>query len=305
MDTEKKSLTLSDVSAFTEDQARDYFESIRWPSGPCCVHCGSVRVKRLGGKSTRPGLLKCNDCRKPFSVILGTILEGSHISLRQWAIGLHLMCSSKKGYSAKQLQRNLGLKSYKSAWHMAHRIRHAMAAGPLAELLKGTIEADETYVGGKPRRYDGKIHKRGRGTSKTPVVALVTRHGDVRSRVVNSVGAKTPKAALQENVAKDACIMTDELPAHRKAAREFKGGHFTVNHGEGEYSRDGVNTNTAESFFALLKRGVYGTFHSLSKRHLHRYCNEFSFRSNNRDATDGERTETAIRSAEAKRLSYV
>ena len=254
-------------------------------------------------------MFKCNDCRKPFTVTVGTILEDSHVPLRKWAIGFHMMCSSKKGYSAKQLQRNLGLGSYKSAWHMAHRIRHAMSAGPLAELLAGTVEVDETFVGGKPRK---------------PVVALVERHGDVRTRVVNSVDSKTLKAALQDNVSKDSCIMTDELHAYQRAVKGFKGGHLTVNHGLGEYSRDGVNTNTgipnyqsfdkvelaantntAESFFALLKRGVYGTFHSVSKQHLHRYCNEFSFRWNNRDVTDGERTQAAIQNAEGKRLSYV
>ena len=303
MDT--KNLTLADISSFNEEQARAYFEAIRWPKGPDCAHCGSPRVTRLHGKSTRPGVFKCNDCRKPFTVTVGTILEDSHVPLRKWAIGFHMLCSSKKGYSAKQLQRNLGLGSYKSAWHMAHRIRHAMSAGPLAELLAGTVEVDETFVGGKPRKGDRKVHKRGRGTSKTPVVALVERHGDVRTRVVNSVDSKTLKAALQDNVSKDSCIMTDELHAYQRAVKGFKGGHLTVNHGLGEYSRDGVNTNTAESFFALLKRGVYGTFHSVSKQHLHRYCNEFSFRWNNRDVTDGERTQAAIQNAEGKRLSYV
>jgi transposase-like protein len=302
MDT--KNLTLTDVSSFTEDRAREYFESIRWPSGACCIHCGSVRVTRLQGKSTRPGLLKCNDCRTPFTVTVGTILQDSHIPLRKWVLGFHLMCSSKKGYSAKQLQPNLGLKSYKSAWHMAHRIRYAMSAGPLAELLKGSVEVDETYVGGKPRRGDGNYHKRGRGTKKTPIVALVSRGGHVRTRVVTSVDAKALKAATRENVAQDAAIMTDELPAYRRPAKGF-GGHLTVNHGIGEYSRDGVNTNTAESFFALLKRGVYDTFHSVSKRHLHRYCNEFSFRWNSRNITDGERTEFAVRGAEVKRLTYI
>lgn len=224
-------LTLADVSSFTEDQARAYFEVIRWPKGPDCAHCGSHRVTRLHGKSTRPGVMKCNDCRKPFTVTVGTILEDSHISLRKWVIGFHMICSSKKGYSAEQLQRNLGLKSYKSAWHMAHRIRHAMSAGPLAELLAGTVEVDETYVGGKPRRGDGKFHKRGRGTRKTPVVALVSRDGDVRTRVVASVDAKTLKAAIRENVAMDARIMTDELPAYRRAANGFGGRYLTVNHG--------------------------------------------------------------------------
>jgi transposase-like protein len=158
MDT--KDLTLTDVSAFAETEALAYFEAIRWPKGPACAHCGSPNVKRLGGKSTRLGTFKCRGCRKPFTVKVGTIMQASHLSYRQWAIGFHMICSSKKGYSAKQLQRNLGIKAYKPAWHMAHRIRHAMTAGPLADLLAGTVEVDETYVGGKPRRGDGEYHKR-------------------------------------------------------------------------------------------------------------------------------------------------
>jgi transposase-like protein len=145
----------------------------------------------------------------------------------------------------------------------------------------------------------------GRGTKKTPVVAIVERDGNVRTRIVASVTANVLKAAIKDNVAQDAAIMTDELPAYHRAAKGFDGGHLTVNHGLGEYSRDGVNTNTAESFFTLLKRGVYGTFHSVSKQHLHRYCNEFFFRWNLRDVEDGEQTEAAIRSAEGKRLTYV
>lgn len=270
--------TLATVSAFTEDQAREYLEAIRWPDGPVCTHCGSARASRLQGASTRPGLLKCKDCRSKFSVMLGTIFEDSHIPLRKWVIAFHLMCSSKKGISAKQLQRNLGLASYKSAWHMAHRVRHAMASGSFAGPLGGTVEVDETYVGGKPRKGDGKVHKRGRGTSKTPVVALVSRDGEVRTRVVASVDAKTLRDAIRTNVSPKARIVTDELAAYRRAAEGFEGGHATVNHGAGEYARDDVHTNTAESYFALLKRGVYGTFHHVSKEHLHRYCDEFSFR---------------------------
>lgn len=295
--------TLATVSAFTEDQAREYLEAIRWPDGPVCPRCGSARATRLRGASTRPGLLKCKDCRSKFSVMLGTIFEDSHIPLRKWVIAFHLMCSSKKGISAKQLQRNLGL-AYKSAWHMAHRVRHAMASGSFAALLTGTVEVDETYVGGKPRKGDGKVHKRGRGTSKAPVVALVSREGGVRTRVVASVDAKTLRAALQENVAPDARIVTDELAAYRRATEGFKGGHSTVNHGSGEYARGDAHTNTAESYFALLKRGVYGTFHHVSKKHLQRYCDEFSFRWNHRKITDGERLTAALRAAEGKRLTY-
>jgi transposase-like protein len=163
MKPEHASATLSDVSAFSEDEARKYLESIRWPEEPVCPHCGSVRTTRLQGKSTAAGTLKCKDCRIKFTVRVGTIFEDSPIPLRKWVIAFHLLCSSKKGFSAKQLQRNLGLGSYESAWFMAHRIRHAMATGSFAPPLDGTVEVDETYVGGKPRKGDGKVHKRGRG----------------------------------------------------------------------------------------------------------------------------------------------
>jgi len=153
-------LTLAQVSALTEAESRAYLEAIRWPNGPVCPHCGGRNATKLQGKSTRPGVYKCKtkECRKPFTVTVGTIFAGSHIPLRQWVMAFWLLCGSKKGFSALQLQRTLGLKSYQSAWHLAHRIRHAMNEGPLAELLKGTVEVDETYIGGnrllkpKPRK---------------------------------------------------------------------------------------------------------------------------------------------------------
>lgn len=302
MNTQQKSHSLADVSAFTEDQAREYLEALRWPDGPTCPRCGSDRTTRLQGKSTPAGTLKCKDCRAKFTLRVGTIFEDSPIPLRKWVMAFHLLCSSKKGFSAKQLQRNLGLGSYESAWFMAHRIRHSMAAGSFAPPLAGIVEVDETYVGGKPRKGDGKVHKRGRGTTKTPVVALVSRDGKVRTRVLANVTAKSLRAAIRENVSPEASIVTDELASYRRAARGFAGGHHTINHGAGEYAREGVHTNTAEAFFALLKRGVYGTFHRVSKKHLHRYCDEFSFRWDLKGVTDGERAAAAIACANGKRL---
>ena len=214
------------------------------------------------------------------------------------------MVSSKKGISAKQLQRNLGLGSYQSAWHMAHRIRHAMA-NPGAAFLTGAVEVDETYVGGKPRPEHGApTAKRGRGTKKAPVVALVERKGSVRPRVIEHVDAKTLKGAIREHVNRKSTIYTDEWRSYMGIGSEFGGGHKTVNHGRGEYVRDDANTNTVESFFALLKRGVYGVFHHVSKQHLQRYCDEFSFRWDRRSLEDGERTMDVIRGAEGKRLTY-
>jgi transposase-like protein len=300
-------LTLNQVSALTEDQARETIESILWPNGPVCPHCGAVEnVTRLQGKAHRPGVFQCNNCHGQFTVTVGTIFEDSHIPLRKWLMAFALLCSAKKGISALQLQRELELGSYRTAWHLAHRIRHAMSQEPLAGLLKGTVEVDETYVGGKPRPVPGQPRnaKRGRGTKKTPVVALVERDGRVRARKVERVDGATLKGAIRENVDRKARIMTDELSIYRGIGAEFEGGHETVNHGASEYARGDAHVNSAESFFALLKRGVIGSFHHVSKQHLNRYCDEFSFRWDHRKISDSERTAIAIKQAEGKRLSY-
>jgi ISXO2-like transposase domain len=215
-----------------------------------------------------------------------------------------IMCASKKGVSALQLQRQLGLGSYQSAWHMTHRVRYAMSQEPLKGMLVGTVEVDETYVGGKPRPGSGLPRRLGRGTRKTPVVALVERGGRARSRPIERVDAKTLKGAVRENVNRQAAIMTDEWRSYQGLDKEFEGGHHMVRHSAGEYWRDGVGTNTVESYFALLKRGVMGSFHHVSKQPLHRYCDEFSFRWSYRKVTDGERTDAALRATEGRRLSY-
>ena len=198
--------------------------------GPVCPHCGAVEnVTRLQGKAHRPGVFQCNNCHGQFTVTVGTIFENSHIPLRKWLMAFALLCSAKKGISALQLQRELDLGSYRTAWHLAHRIRHAMSQEPLAGLLKGTVEVDETYVGGKPRPEPGQPRnaKRGRGTKKTPVVALVERDGRVRARKVDRVDGKTLKGAIRENVDRKARIMTDELSVYRGIGTEFAGGHET------------------------------------------------------------------------------
>ena len=294
-------MTLIEVARMTENEARKYFEKIRWPEGPVCPHCGGMdKAYRIKGKSTRPGLYKCGHCRKPFTVTVGTVMQGSHISLKQWILAYHLMCSSKKGFSALQLQRNLDLKSYKSAWHLAHRIRLAMKEGYLKTPLKGTVEVDETYVGGKTREG-----RRGRGSErKSIVMALVERDGKSVSKPVGRVDGDTLKGEIRNSVDRDARIMTDEWGAYRGIGDEFKGGHHVIKHSSGQYSVNGINTNTAESFFALLKRGVVGTFHHVSREHLSRYCDEFSFRWNHRKVDDGLRTALAIQGGDGKRLLY-
>lgn len=298
-------MNLTDVSKLTEDQAREAFERIRWPNGPVCPHCGSVDALKLQGKAHRLGLYKCHGCEGQFTATINTIMEDSHLPIRTWMMAFAILCSSKKGVSALQLQRQLGLGSYRSAWHMAHRIRHAMSKEPLAGLLSGTVEVDETYVGGKPRKQHGQPKaKRGRGTKKVPVVALVERGGRVRAHKIEHVNAKTLKGAILENVDRSSAIMTDEWRSYHGIGKEFAGGHHVVNHGRGEYVRGDASTNEAEAFFALLKRGIVGSFHHVSKKHLDRYCDEFSFRWNHRKTTDSERTVEAIKGAEGKRLMY-
>jgi len=301
-------MDFQNASKLTEDQARDYLEKLRWDGQPFCPHCGSLSVGKLHGKATRPGVYKCKDsaCRKQFTVTVGTIFEDSHIPLGKWVMAFCLVCSSKKGISALQLQRMLDLKSYKSAWHMGHRIRHAMQNEPMRTILSGIVEMDETYVGGKPPKFPKIKRKAGRGTTKVPVAALVERGGSLRAKVVGKVTAPRLKDAIYEAVdIEKTRLMTDDFPTYRRSiAKMFPGRHESVRHNKGEYSRGDVHVNTAESFFALLKRGVHGTFHSVSKQHLQRYCDEFAFRWNHRKTTDGERTEAALKLAPGCRLVY-
>ena len=286
----------------TSEEAWALLESVRWPEGPVCPRCESKNVGAMNGKTCRKGLKQCRSCRKQFTATMGTIFESSHIPLEDWMFAFAAMCASKKGVSALQLQRQLDLGSYESAWFMCHRIRHALAT--TGGFLKGDVEVDETYVGGKPRK-GGPPAKRGRGTLKTPVVALVERGGNVKTRVVADVTAKTLKGAIRENVEKSATIYTDESNSYAGIGKEFDGGHHTTNHGDREYAKPGgVHSNTVESYFALIKRGVYGNFHQVSKKHLFRYCAEFEFRWNHRNADDALRTLTALTQVSGKRLTY-
>jgi len=299
MNTETTSLMT--LAAMTEDDARAMLERIRWPDGKVCPHCGIA--SDVWNLVTRPGLYKCKACRKQFTVTVGTIFHRSHITLKQWVIAFHLMCSSKKGISALQLQRELGLASYQSAWHLAHRIRHAMKVEPLNAMLSGEVEADEMYVGGKPR-YGAK-GRVGRGTVKQPVAVLVQRDGAARARAVEHVDSDTLKGFVRENVAKNSTLFTDEWASYRGLGKEFNGGHRVVRHKDHQYARPGgIHSNTAESFNGLFKRAVMGAWHHVSKQHIQRYLDEASFRWSARRMTDGERTELALGQAEGKRLMY-
>ena len=298
-------MTLIELARMTEDEARTLIEQIRWPEAPICPHCGVIgNSVRLEGASTRPGLFKCRDCRRQYTVTVNTIMHRSKIPLSKWLIAFHLMCSSKKGISALQLQRELGLGSYQTAWHMAHRVRYAMNAGGLTSPLSGDVEVDETSVGGKPRKGSKVEPKRGRGTRKQPVMAMVERNGRAKTRVVADVSGKTLKKVIREGVHRSARILTDEWGGYYGVGKDFEGGHETVTHSEHEYARGDVHTNTAESFFALLKRGIVGAFHHVSKKHLWRYADEFEFRWNHRKVNDHDRTVAALAQSGGKILTY-
>jgi len=284
------------------DKAREHLETLHWPDGPVCPKCGETEnVTRLKGKSTRPGVVMCNSCRKPFTVTVGTIFERSKIGLNKWLLGFRLMAGSKKGVSAHQLHRSLGI-TYKSAWFMAHRIREAMdmePEGPMGGPDK-VVEADETWVGGKQRNRATRAVK-----PKKPVVALVERDGHARSFHVANVNAKHLRGLIVTNVDRASHLMTDESHVYTSVGREFNG-HSVVNHSAKEYVTTGgfKHSNTAENFFSIFKRGVIGTYHHMSEAHLGRYCREFDFRYNTRDLDDAERTDEAIKGARGKRLTY-
>jgi transposase-like protein len=290
-----------------EDAARKHLESVRWPDGPVCVHCGSKRVTRMKGKSHRKGLIHCNDCQKSFTVTLGSVMERSKIPLAKWVLGFHLMAASKKGVSSHQLHRMLGI-TYKSAWFLSMRIREAMGlnpetSGPIGGENK-VVESDETYIGGKA----ANAHKNKPIPKKHAVITLVERSGEVRAKHVANVTAKIVKEHLSASVDKKSYLVTDESPVYVKPGRAYSG-HASVNHSKGEYVRLGgfVHVNTAESFHALVKRQMYGAHHTVSEHHLQRYIDELAFRWNNRVANgvnDDERANRAIKGAEGKRLMY-
>ncbi len=291
-----------------EAEAWKLVERIRWPEGPICPHCGTIgkayylepkdgpRKTRTGKESARR-VWKCAECRKQFSVLVGTIFEDSRIPLSKWLLAIHMLCAGKNGVAALELQRTLGV-TYKSAWFMAHRIRYAMARPPLVDKLQGIVEADETYIGGKTSG------KRGRGAAnKTPVVLLVERDGEARAQAMRPVTGENVGKVLREHVDPQTTLFTDSYQVYTKPGQEFAA-HETVDHGKGEYSRGVVHTNTAEGYFSQLKRSIDGTHHHVSERHLDRYLAEFDYRYSTRKLKDGERTEMAIRKTAGKRLRY-
>jgi transposase-like protein len=316
-----------------ESEAWKLLESLRWHGTPECPHCGTVSAdhyfiaSRSGTRTTAKGhtsyrrLWKCQNktCRKQFSVLVGTIFESSKIPVSKWLLAIWLMNAGKNGVSALELQRQLGIGSYQTAWFMNHRIREAMRREPLASLLTGTVVADETFVGGKPKNK----HQQGRGPylpgggrgraghasvtsgQKVPVLALVEKDsGEVRTRVITDVTGKTLRKAIQEQVDMPNTVLhSDGWAPYIQVAKGMKG-HESVDHSSYEFVRGNVTTNQAESFFAQFKRSLDGTYHNVSKVHLHRFATEFEYRWNTRGMTDSRRVQTLIDNTRGRRLSY-
>ena len=289
-----------------DDKAREHLEALRWPDGAFCPHCGSVKIHRLEGKSHRPGLFQCNGCAQAFTVMVGSVMERSHIPLRKWVLAFYLMNSSKKGISAHQLHRMLGV-TYKTAWFLAHRVREAMKpSGPSPLGGEGRIvEADETAVGGKSKNRAF----RKKPIKKQIVVSLVERGGGARSIHVGEGTrgrVRDLRPFMVTNASRKSRLMTDQDKNFVRIGEEFAD-HEAVDHHRAEYVRGVVHTNTVEGFFSIFKRGVIGVYHHISDAHLNRYLAEFDFRYSNRaklGVNDGERAARAIKGAQGKRLTY-
>lgn len=295
------------IACCDETAAVEFFERQMWGGKAKCAHCGSGNVYQMmdakTGERSKRFLWRCHDCKKQFTVRVGTVLEESRIPLRHWAFAFWRAATSKKGVSALEIKRQCQI-SYPSALFLLHRIRFAMTPTKgTSPKLKGIVECDETYVGGKPRN-GAKPHKTGRGTEKTPVLGMVERGGRIHRRVITSVNSNNLKGSIRECVDRSATISTDQFPLYKGIGKEFEGGHIFVNHGIKQYVLGNASTNTAESSFAILKRGLMGIYHSVSKKHLHRYVGEFDFRWNTRKLNDGERTIAAVQGAAGKRLDY-
>lgn len=316
----RDAMNLRTLSSMTEEQSRTYFESLRWPNGPVCPLCAVVgeatKIERhKADAETRDGLYQCRACRNQFTATVGTVMEGSHLPIRTWLMAINLLCAAKKSISAAQLQRHLGIGSYRTAWFLCHRIRHMMANGGPTEPLTGIIEVDEVYVRGTAKGKGQKAQRKsrvkrklratsGRATDKQCVQVLVQRDGAARARAVSRVNAKTLKPFIRAHVAFEATIHSDEHQGYFGLADEFAGGHETVNHAKGEYARGNVNSNSAESFNGLFKRAIHGSWHHISREHINRYLDEQCFRWSHRKVSDWTRTLRALKQSEGVRLYY-
>jgi transposase-like protein len=290
-----------------EEAAYAYVEARIWPEGPVCPHCGGVdRIGKMGGKSTRIGAYKCYQCRKPFTVKIGTIFEASHVPMNIWLQAMYLIAGSKKGISSNQLHRILGV-TLKTAWFMSHRIREAMRDGA-PDLMGGSggrVEVDETFIGYNPRVK--KTKGKGGSAHKLRVVALIDRDsGKARSMPANSLVRDEVAQIVRANVAKEAQLTTDESRLYAAVGKEYASHEF-VTHGRHEYVRGDVSTNTVEGYFSIFKRGMRGIYQHCHENHLHRYLAEFDFRYTNRQAlgcNDAERADRLLQGVVGRRLTY-
>jgi transposase-like protein len=291
-----------------DEAARAMLESILWPDGPVCAHCGVVNHSY---KTKRPGVFRCAEkgCRKDFSVTMKTVMERSHIALHKWLQGFHLMSSSKKGISAHQLHRTLNI-GYEAAWFMCHRIREAMRVGGLAPMGGGggVVEIDETYTGFQAGA-NTKTHRQS-SQFRNVVLTLVERGGSARSFHIDGATLNQVLPIIRENVRRESIVMTDESSLYRGLGKEYLS-HDAVNHSAKEYVRysadDVISTNTVEGYYSIFKRGMKGVYQHCKEKHLHRYLSEFDFRYSNRIAlgvNDGERMTLAVANAAGKRLTY-
>jgi transposase-like protein len=284
-----------------EAKALAHLEADRWPDGePVCPFCESTGVTRMGGK-TQAGMFLCNVCRQKFTVRTGTVMERSHVPLHKWLLATHLMAASKKGMSAKQIERMLGV-TYKTAWFLCHRIREAMDGANDTGPLGGpgqVIESDEAFFGGKKnKRLSGKV------APKKKVVTLVERGGRARSFHITHIDHTNIRAALVTNAHRSSVHMTDDARFYNGIGSEFAG-HGTTLHSNREFARPGgVHSNSAENFFSILKRGVVGTYHHMSATHMHRYLAEFDMRYSTKTISDGERAALILKGMVGRRLTY-
>jgi len=298
-----------------EEAAYAWVETRIWPNGPVCPHCGGVdRISKMQGKSTRIGAYKCYQCRKPFTVKVGTIFESSHVPMHLWLQAIFLLSSSKKGISSNQLHRTLGC-TLKTAWFISHRVREAMRDGGLAPMggAGGIVEVDETYFGKtkekKPspqRKGRPFIHRGGGPSGKRAIVSLVERGGKVRSFHVENADKPTVVGIVTANIAKESRLHTDESRLYIGADQHFAS-HETINHTAKEYARGDVTTNSVEGFFSIFKRGMKGVYQHCGENHLHRYLSEYDFRYNNRislGVNDYERADRVLAGVVGKRLTY-
>jgi transposase-like protein len=293
-----------------EKLAVEFMEEQRWGGKAYCPRCGDFDVYQMKDSQTGERQAdfrwRCRGCKEQFTVRIGTVFEDSRAPLRHWCFVFWRAATSKKGVSALEIHRQTGL-SYKSCLFMLHRVRCAMDESDI-EPLNGTVEIDETFIGGKPRRPNrvakvGRPKQGGTRGDKQPVMGMLQRGGRVRPRVIADVKASTLREVINQNVDKSARIMTDSWVGYEYLSREgWK--HETINHYKYEFARGDVTTNRIEGFFGILKRGLNGIYHAVSKKHLHRYLSEFEFRYNNSELTDGQRVIAAIKAAQGKRLTY-